>query len=156
MALTPTGQAAGLRPVTAQWQGTGTTDPDRAEATWTRRPFSVLLECGRGVDVLELPGRLAERAVLGLTAAGPACPVPVLLYPARWLLLTATGDGPIPEFLPWPGASYRGAGTWVPLPPTDLGQCRARWHTDPTELTGDLPETEQVQRVVAAAVRGGW
>ncbi|MGH3783508.1 MAG: bifunctional DNA primase/polymerase [Acidimicrobiales bacterium] len=150
-----TGGSAGLCPIAHNWCGSGITTPSKAEAVWTRWPYSLLVECGHGVDVLELPGQLAERPVQALAVAGVRCPVAVLLHPARWLLFMASGD-PIVELGAWPGVLYRGVEAWVPLPPTNLGRSHARWHTDPADLAGALPEAEQVQRITATSLQGTW
>ncbi|MGH7510979.1 MAG: bifunctional DNA primase/polymerase [Gemmatimonadales bacterium] len=144
--------ATGLGPADDHWQKQGITEWSDAHAVWTRRPYGVLLVCGRGVDALELPTRLAQDVFPALGAAGPI----VALHPARWVLLVASGHGPAPKLGTWPSVTYRGPGHWVPLPPTGLDHTRARWHVrPPLDEAVILPASELVQRTVIDTLGGG-
>ncbi|HEU0088436.1 MAG TPA: bifunctional DNA primase/polymerase [Pseudonocardiaceae bacterium] len=146
-------EATGLGPLDTQWQNRAITTWDQAHTTWSRRRYGVLLVCGRGVDVLELPTPLATAALPALGTPGVAGPV-VALPSARWLLLVASGPGLLPPMRSWPAITYRGPGHWVPLPPTDLGSTWAGWHRAP-EPGAALPASDVVQRVIIAALGGG-
>jgi hypothetical protein len=144
--------ASELGPIEDGWAQAPVTDRDQAQELWTNRPYGVLLVCGRGVDVLELPARLAQDALPALAGPGLAGPVAVA-HPARWLLFVASGAGLLPKLAAWPLVTYRGAGSWVPLPPTDLGLGRAAWHRAPDGQR--LPESQTVQHMVITALGAG-
>ncbi|HEU0088692.1 MAG TPA: bifunctional DNA primase/polymerase [Pseudonocardiaceae bacterium] len=145
--------APGLAPLDNQWQHHPIITWEQAHTTWSRRRYGVLLVCGRGVDVLELPMALASAALPALDTPEVAGPV-VVLAPARWLLLVNSGSGLLPAMAAWPAVVHRGCGQWVPLPPTDLGHTRAGWHRAP-EPGAALPGSEAVQRAIIAALGGG-
>lgn len=148
-------RSSGLCPVDDNWREQGITEWSEAHAVWTRRPYGVLLVCGRGVDALELPTRLAQDVFPALGEAGLAGPI-VALHPARWVLLLASGPGLVPKLGAWPSVTYRGPGHWVPLPPSDLGHTRARWHVrPPTDEPLTLPPSTAVQAAVIDALGGG-
>jgi hypothetical protein len=73
---------------------------------------------------------------------------------ARWLLLVASGPGPLPRLAVWPSVTYCGRGRWVPLPPTELGCAQACWQTPPQPGV-PLPPSEALQRTVIDALGGG-
>lgn len=92
-------------PVEDTWDLAPVTDFEHAQDIWNRQPYGVLLVCGRGVDALEVPFRVAEL----LPGLGLGVPVATALSPSRWLLLVATGSGTLrPELA---AASVRCAGS---------------------------------------------
>lgn len=133
--------ATGLCPIDepAAWQCAGITDVDQALNVWTQQPYGVLLVCGQGVDALELPPRVAE-LVPALTAAGMGAPLAAVL--PRRLLFVASGTGALLPALQGAGVVLRGQGSWVPLPPTNLGHARASWRISPTEGQ-ELPDADK-------------
>jgi hypothetical protein len=144
--------ATELGPIEDGWAQAPITCPEQARQVWTNRPYGVLLVCGHGVDVLELPARLARDALPALAGTALGGPV-AAVHPARWLLFVASGAGLLPKLAAWPLVALHGPGCWVPLPPTNLGPARAVWHVAPDEQR--LPESEPVQHMIVAALGGG-
>lgn len=141
-------------PLEDAWDLVPVTDPEHARDIWTRqRSLGVLLVCGRGVDALEVPFRVAEL----LPGLGLGVPVATALSPSRWLLLVATGSGTLREDLAVASVRLRGTGQWVALPPTALGGYPPiRWTVAPPEDPDvPLPSADEVQRVLAEALRSG-
>lgn len=140
-----------VAPLEDTWDIAPVTDPERAEELWTqRRHVGVLLVCGRGIDVLEVPFRLIE-ALPALGDRGLVVPIATVLAPSRWVLLVATGSGALRPELAAASVRLRGIGQWVALPPTTLGGYPpVRWTVEPPEDRAvRLPGTEEVQRVLA-------
>jgi bifunctional DNA primase/polymerase-like protein len=113
-------------PLDDTWDSAPITDPEHAEEIWTaRRHVGVLLVCGRGVDALEVPFRVAEvLSALGLPVLGERglrAPIATAPAPSRWLLFVATGSGTLWPELAAVSVRLRGIGQWVALPPTTLG-----------------------------------
>jgi hypothetical protein len=101
-------EARMLGPIQNSWQDTPITDPAHAQEIWSQQPYSVLLVCGRGVDVLELPHR-----VFGLLPAPEVPQVPLAATPpppAVGLLFTATGSGALSGELASVGVRLHTAG----------------------------------------------
>ncbi|MBV9141923.1 MAG: bifunctional DNA primase/polymerase [Pseudonocardiales bacterium] len=110
--------ATGLCPVSDTWRDAPVTDPAHAQEIWSQQPYGVLLVCGRGVDVLELPHR-----VFGLLPAPEVPQLPVAATatpPRRWLLFTTTGSGALSSELAQARVRLHTAGAWVALPPTGV------------------------------------
>ncbi|MGH3833959.1 MAG: bifunctional DNA primase/polymerase, partial [Pseudonocardiaceae bacterium] len=93
------------------------TDPDHAWSIWGQQPYGVLLACGRGIDALEIPFRVAE-LLPALPDADLAVPVATALASSRWVLMVATGSGTLRDDLAAASVCLRGIGEWVALPPT--------------------------------------
>jgi Bifunctional DNA primase/polymerase, N-terminal len=122
-----------LCPIQDTWQDTPVTDPKRAEEIWGQQPYGVLLVCGRGVDVLELPHRM-RGLLCALAPGGPVVPVAATGAPPRFLVFTATGPGTLAGDLTLAKVRLHGAGAWVALPPTTVGFLfPQRWWTAPPE-----------------------
>lgn len=148
--------ATELGPVADDWESAPVTDVDQALDIWTQKPFGVLLVCGYGVDVLELPSEVAELlpalAARGLTAPPTAAVMP----PPRWLVYVATVPGQtLLPTLAMAGVVLRTRGDWVALPPTNLGHTRARWRVEPSD-SQVLPDAAAVQQVLADALTSGF
>ncbi len=141
---------AEVRPLEDTWDITPVTDPDHAQDIWTRQPYGVLLVCGRGIDALEVPFRVAEL----LPTLGLAVPVATALSPSRWLLFVATSSGALRDDLAVVSVRLRGTRQWVALPPTTLGGYPPiRWTAAPPEGRDIcLPGADEVQRVLAEAL----
>ncbi|HEU0088743.1 MAG TPA: hypothetical protein VFQ77_14045 [Pseudonocardiaceae bacterium] len=118
-------QDAAVGAVARGWPIVSGTYPSSIDGHW----------CGREGATGLCP--LAGEALPALDALGVTGPV-VVLPPARWLLLVASGPGLPPPMAAWPAITYRGPGQWVPLPPTDLGPTRAGWHRAP-QVGAGLP-----------------
>lgn len=143
--------ATALGPIEDGWQSAPVTDPDEAYEIWSQHPYGVLLVCGRGVDVLEVPRRIKLLPVL--TAAGLVVPVAVSGPPLRWQVLMATGSGALLPELALASVRLRGAGAWVALPPTPVADLfTARWIALGTAST-PLLDAGEVQQVLLTALR---
>ena len=148
------GDAQALGPVEDTWRQAPVCDPARVEKIWSQAPFGVLLVCGQGVTVLELPYRF-----IGLLAAlqpgEPVVPVVVTGSPPRFLVFTATdSDALLPELI-LAGVRLHGAGAWVALPPTSTELVLIqRWWTRPGEGQPRLCPVTRVQQVLLAALLG--
>lgn len=140
--------ATELAPVADDWESARVTDVDQALDIWTRKPFGVLVVCGYGVDVLELPPEVAE-LLPALADRALIAPTAAVMPPPRWLLYVATVPGQIllPS-LAMAGVVLRRRGDWVALPPTNLGHARARWRVEPADGQV-LPDAAEVQHVLA-------
>jgi Bifunctional DNA primase/polymerase, N-terminal len=107
-----------LGPIQDDWWEKPVTDPAEAYEVWCEHPYGVLLVCGRGVDVLELPQRL--RGLLAFPEV-PWVPLAMTAPPVRWLLFTATGSGAVSGELARASVRLYAAGAWVALPPHHRG-----------------------------------
>ncbi|MGB8202399.1 MAG: hypothetical protein WCF33_22390 [Pseudonocardiaceae bacterium] len=92
-----------------------------------------------------------------LPGLGLGVPVATALSPSRWLLLVATSSGTLRPDLITASVRLRGTGQWVALPPTTLGgYLPIRWTQAPPEDPDvPLPRADEVQRVIAEALRSG-
>lgn len=64
---------AEMRPLIENWDA-AVREPDQAWTIWGQQPYGVLLVCGRGIDVLDVPLRVAE-LLPALADAGLVVPV---------------------------------------------------------------------------------
>jgi hypothetical protein len=137
--------AAGLEPTADMWQVATTTDPDVALEWWTRRPYSVLLACGAGVNAVEVPAILGERTLAQLS---PLERGPVVLTPFGSLLfLVRSGEEPLcPELTANGQVRLHAGGAWLPLPPTAREGQPYRWKVPPPDVGWVLPASAEVQR----------
>lgn len=138
-------EARMLYPIQDSWRDTPVTDPAHVHEIWSQQPYSVLLVCGRGVDVLELPHR-----VFGLLPAPEVPQVPLAATaapPRRWLLFTATGSGALSGELASVGVRLHTAGSWVALPPTTVEFLAPQRWLDPPQSpsTRRLCTADEVQ-----------
>ncbi|MGH3624765.1 MAG: bifunctional DNA primase/polymerase [Sciscionella sp.] len=143
--------AAGLDPVAALWQLATTTNPDVAMEWWTRRPYSVLLACGAGVNGLEVPAAHGLRALAQLP---PAQRGPVVVTPfGSWLFFVRSDDEPLrPELAANAHAQLHASGAWLPIPPTARDGLPYRWQVPPYAVGWVLPASAEVQRVLVASL----
>jgi Bifunctional DNA primase/polymerase, N-terminal len=145
--------ATGLRPISDTWRDTSITDPEYAHEIWSQHPYGVLLVCGLGVDVLELPSSMLG-VLSALQSATPVIPVAITGSPPQFLVFTATDPGTV---LPDLQEVHRhGAGSWIALPPTATELVlMQRWWTMPAE--GELPllPTQVVLDALRSAGPGG-
>lgn len=143
--------AARLEPVAALWQLATTTNPDLAMEWWTRRPYSVLLACGAGVDGVEVPAAHGQRALGQLS---PAQRGPVAVTPfGSWLFFVRSDDEPLrPELAANAHAQLHASGAWLPIPPTARDGLPYRWRVPPNAVGWALPASAQVERVLVASL----
>jgi Bifunctional DNA primase/polymerase, N-terminal len=149
-------EARMLGPIQDTWRENPVTDPADAYEVWSEHPYGVLLVCGLGVDVLELPQRLT-----GLLPAPevPRVPVAATAPPVRWLLFTATGSSTLLGdliLLILARVRLHTAGAWVALPPTTVGFLTPqRWVEPPQPGSAQrLPTAEEVQHGLLTALLG--
>ncbi|MGH3800250.1 MAG: bifunctional DNA primase/polymerase [Pseudonocardiaceae bacterium] len=147
-----------VSPVAQNWREVAITEPDQVWSKWNERPYEVLMVCGQGVDVLEVPAEIAELLPV-LAGRQMAVPVATVLPPARWLLFVATGTGQLLPELQERHVRLRGDNQWVALPPTILvNYAPVRWAVPPVEAVEQcpiaLPGAEDVQRALVAALTG--
>ena len=143
--------AAGLEPVAALWPLATTTNPDVALEWWTRRPYSVLLACGTGVDGVEVPAAHGQRALgqLSPTQRGPVAVTPF----GSWLFFVRSDDEPLrPELAANAHAQLHASGAWLPIPPTARDGLPYRWRVPPASVGWALPASAEVQRVLIASL----
>lgn len=107
----------------------GTNDVARC---WHHHPHAVLLAAGLSIDVLAVRQPLASHLLDTLGEHGPIAALP----DGWWLVFVEAGQPPEP--LPGHTMRYHGPGSWVPLPPTRLGQGQLTWYIDPAS-TGWRP-----------------
>ena len=114
-----------------------------------RFPRSLLLVTGAAVDVVELPA-----TALGVAAEAARWGVAVARLPAGRLLLFA-GSGRLdpgvwpPEIRRFDGVLVHGAGSLVPLPPSQLRGGPVRWRTRQRLAVGELmPVADLLGRVL--------
>ena len=142
--------ATRLCPIEDIWVEAPVTDRVEAYEVWSENPYGVLLVCGRGVDVLELPEELGW---LLPAPKVPQAPLAVSSPPRQWLLFTATGSGHLSGELARAGVRLHTAGAWVALPPTPVEPMSPqRWLAPPQLSTDGLPDTEKVQHALLTAL----
>jgi bifunctional DNA primase/polymerase-like protein len=148
------GDAQALGPVQDTWRQAPVSDPAQAEEIWSQAPYGVLLVCGQGVTVLELPSWFIG-LLPALQSGEPVVPVVVTGSPPRFLVFTATdSDALLPELI-LAGVRLHGAGAWVALPPTSTERVLIqRWWTRPGEGPPRLCPVTGVQRLLLAALLG--
>jgi len=148
--------AVGLRPIADDWAEACTVRASDVAQWWSQAPYGVIVACGRGVDCIEIPGRVAQGLLHELSEAG-VCP-PAMLTPVGSLVLfVGTHPGPRPMLA---AASLRSLDSWVAVPPTATataapGAARYRWlpNSAPGALGWQLPELLAVNEVITAALR---
>lgn len=132
----------GLEPAAMMWAMASTTDAAVAMEWWTRRPYSVLLACGAGVDAVEVNAEHGERAWARLVERGDRGPVVVTPF-RSWLLLVKSGGGTLEAL--GTHVQLHTRGDWVPLPPTTRAGMPYRWRLQPAECAWTLPDPQRVQ-----------
>lgn len=143
--------AAGLEPVTPLWQLATTTVPEVALERWTRRPYSVLLACGLGINAVEVPATHGQRTLarLPLLDRGPVVATPF----GSWLFFVRGDSEPLrPELAANAHGQLHANGSWLPLPPTTREGVSHRWMVSPADVGWVLPASAGVQRVLVASL----
>ncbi|MGH3694151.1 MAG: bifunctional DNA primase/polymerase [Pseudonocardiaceae bacterium] len=143
--------AAGLEPAAPLWQLATTTDPEVALEWWTRRPYSVLLACGTGVNAVEVPATHGQRALARLL---PSERSPVAATPfSSWLFFVRGNGEPLrPELAANAHGQLHAAGAWLPLPPTAREGVPYRWKVPPSGVGWVLSASANVQRVLVESL----
>jgi len=126
-------------------------NPDVAMEWWTRRPYSVLLACGIGVNGIEVPATHGQRVLAQLS---PPRRGPVAVTPfGSWLFFVRSDDEPLrPELAANTHAQLHASGAWLPMPPTARDGLPYRWRVSPSTVGWALPASAEVQRVLVASL----
>lgn len=144
-------RAVGLEPVADLWQLATTTSPETALDWWTRRPYSVLLACGAGVDAVEVPAAHGRRALMQVSQPdrGPVAATPF----GSWLFFVRSDGDPLHvELAANARAKLHSRGAWLPLPPTGREGVAYRWKVSPAAVGWVLPASTDVQRVLISSL----
>ncbi|WP_373289927.1 bifunctional DNA primase/polymerase [Saccharopolyspora thermophila] len=129
-----------LEPVAASWEKVATTDSSVAARWWSRRPYSLLLACGRLVDAFEVHGDLGRLALELLGERGVVCPA--AQTPAgTWLFFAGRRGVSGTETS---RVRHHGVGAWVPLPPTAAGGFAYEWRVSPHSVGWHLADGARV------------
>lgn len=142
-----------LCPIQDNWQHTPLTTAEQVEQIWSQAPYGVLLVCGQGVDVLELPHRMW--GLLSALAPGdPVVPIAETGVPPRFLVFTASGPGTLWGDLALTRVRLHAAGAWVALPPTHVHFLTPQrwWNPPPDRESPQLRPAQQVQEVLVTAL----
>jgi hypothetical protein len=99
---------------------------------WQVHPYPVLLATGLTIDTLEVHRPRDVELLRSLEAHGPVAVLPG----GRWLFFVEAGESPTGP--PVRNIRAHGAGSWVPLPPTRIGDDSVRWHIDPASVNWRL------------------
>jgi hypothetical protein len=142
-----------LRPVHADWQRQGRTEPERVAAVFSAAPYGLLVATGEALDAVEVSDYLGRRVASGLREDG--VPVPMAATPdGRWLFLTEAGSastGSAAEFAGY-GVRMHGAGSYIPLPPTPYPHGIVHWRVKPEVAGWTLPPADVVLGAVVRAL----
>ncbi|WP_025360181.1 bifunctional DNA primase/polymerase [Kutzneria albida] len=140
----------GPHPVWRLWQDRASTDPATVSSWYRLFSFAVALATGVVFDVLELPESAAIRVQAALTEAGHTTPVAV--WRERECRLFWTRPGLDPAAVTVPGARVRGAGNWVPAPPTPTRRGAVQWAVSPEQA--EWQPVEPAALIAALALAG--
>jgi hypothetical protein len=144
-------QDAGPVPVQQDWQERIGTPADQVATWWTGKPYSLLLATGFTVDAIEVGSGLGTAAARVLRSIG--MPVPIIGTPAgRWLFLTKSGQRVAESFAGHDDIVVHGAGSWVPLPPTQFQHGVVHWRVRPEVCGWEIPQTHIVKDAMLDAI----
>jgi hypothetical protein len=149
----PGHSAETLRPVDADWQRYGVSEPERVAAVFAAAPYSLLVATGDALDAIEVADELGRRVAAQLREDG--VPVPMVAIPdGRWLLLSEAGSartGVAEEFARY-GVRMHGRGSYIPLPPTPYPRGIVHWRVEPEVAGWKLPPADVVLSAVVRAL----
>jgi hypothetical protein len=113
-------------PLTAALPYHGPMSTNDVERYWHHHRHPVLLAAGLTIDVVEVRQSFGAELLQRSGQHGPVAVLP----DGQWLFFVEVGTPPSDELLDRNVRHY-GAGSWVPLPPTPIGEYPITWHTDP-------------------------
>lgn len=146
-------QDSGPVPVHDDWQERVGSSPDEVAGWWAGHPYNLLLATGVTLDAVEVGSALGTRVARVLRSVG--MPVPIIGTPnGQWLFLTQTSRGLADEWAGHADIVVHGAGSWVPLPPTQFEHGVVHWRVRPEVCGWQIPETHIVQDALLDAVSG--
>lgn len=139
-------------PVHDDWVQQAEADPAHTAALWSGPPFTLLLATGIAFDVLDVPAELGRRVACELRGAG--LPVPIAATPdGRWFFPVLSNGVLHPLLDTQSGVLLRGAGDWVPLPPSPFVPGVVHWRVKPEVCGWRVPPLDDVQHAVVEALR---
>lgn len=140
-------RAAGPVPVHEDWQQRVGVDVEEVAATWSERPYSLLIATGAEIEALEVASDWGKRAARALRSVG--VPVPIVATPdGRWYFLTAGGQQLCPELAETGRVTLHSTGSWIAMPPTTFQHGVVHWRVKPEVCGWQLPSPELVQDVL--------
>jgi hypothetical protein len=143
--------SVGMEPISDSWTTEATTDTDTVLDMWTRRPYSILLLCGNGVDVLQVPETYVQRGIDQLRRSQQLGPIASTPFGTS-LLFVKAGTFIKPEVATEFHGRLLGSGSWVALPPTTHGPLPYRWRISPASVNWVLPSGSGVQQAITGAL----
>ncbi|GAA4963682.1 bifunctional DNA primase/polymerase [Actinoplanes utahensis] len=135
---------SGCHPALTEWAASASDDPVRIAAWWRRLPHTVLLTTGTSFDVLEVPASVGR--------LGPGIGPVAVTAGGRWMFLTRPGGPLRPELERRLDVVRHGAGSWIPAPPSRMPEGQVRWEVHPDRSQWRLPDPEEVQEKLIAAL----
>lgn len=106
---------------------------DRSESVataWTERPYSLLVATGSVVDAVDVPAFIGKRVARLLRTVGVLAPI-AATPEGRWFFLTTRAGSAAAELHAHPEVVVRGAGDWIPLPPSAHRHGIVHWRVKP-------------------------
>jgi hypothetical protein len=156
----------GAHPLSRGWWAGATSDAGGVRERWSGRPgASVLLALDDGIAAVEVPALIGVTVLEHLSRRTE--PGPVVDWLRRMWFLVATGpddESDLAVLTEWRQRGVelwpRGAGEFVPLPPTNRG-CRHElvWTTPPhvrhanDRTAAELPDLERIVASIVTAIR---
>jgi hypothetical protein len=120
---------------------------------WRRHPYAVLIPTGLACDAIEVPRERIASALEGLRQIGD--PGPVALSSTSAYLFVAPSRGGGEEQLAMVSRSRvlaHRAGSWVPLPPSQIEGAATTWLRAPQAVDWHLPEGSATLTAVVASL----
>ncbi|HEU5474313.1 MAG TPA: bifunctional DNA primase/polymerase [Actinophytocola sp.] len=144
---------SGPVPVHDDWQERIGSTPEEVAGWWTGRPYNLLLATGGTLDAVEMGSGLGTGVARVLRSIG--LPVPIIGTPnGRWLFLVQASARLADGLAGHADVVVHGAGSWVPLPPSQFPHGVAHWRVRPEVCGWHIPEAHIVQDAVLDAVAG--
>lgn len=144
---------SGPVPVYDDWQERIGSAPEDVAGWWTGRPYNLLLATGVTLDAVEMGSGLGTGVARVLRSIG--LPVPIIGTPTgRWLFLTQTSAGLADGLAGHADVVVHGAGSCVPLPPSQFPHGVVHWRVRPEVCGWHIPEAHIVQDAVLDALAG--
>jgi hypothetical protein len=146
--------STGPVPVHADWQERIGTQAEEVASWWGGQPYSLLLATGVLFDAIEVDSSLGTAAARELRSMG--MPVPIIATPTgRWLFLTRRADSFADGLAGHGTVTLHGAGSWIPLPPTQFEHGVVHWRVHPEVCGWQIPAAHIVQDALLDASTDG-